>query len=54
MVEIQDLSQEIIEIKAIPEEEVKDNHHYYIQGKFSIEVQKYSSDVKIKNEQSLN
>lgn len=30
MVEIQDLSQEIIEIKAIPEEEVKDNHHYYI------------------------
>lgn len=30
MVEIQDLSQEIIEIKAIPEEEVKDNHYYYI------------------------
>ena len=29
-VEIRDLSQEIIEIKAIPEEEVKDNHHYYI------------------------
>lgn len=29
-VEIRDLSQEIIEIKAIPEEEVKDNHQYHI------------------------
>ena len=33
MVEIPDLSLERIEIKAITEEEIKDNHHYYIHCK---------------------